>query len=180
MVKRTRAGCAAPQVCIKFSQGADIQVAKACIHCDSLASSSTESAQVLRKPRLTAGRDCFWFCLQALEEEEEEARPKTPKQDIVVSGGLVGFGVAQDLLKLDFSPEEVAPPEYRAVPYNAALPQRLRSGASGESVYQECSCLCAHQDLLKLGSSPEEVAPLEYRAVPYNTTLPQLLRSGAR
>ena len=71
------------------------------------------------------------WSLQVLEQEEEEAKPETPKKEIVVSGGLVGFGVAQDLLHLDFSPEEVAPPEYRAVAYNATVPQRLRSGGSG-------------------------------------------------
>ena len=64
------------------------------------------------------------------EEEEEEAAPPKKKEN-VVSGGLIGFGVAKDLLELDFSDPEVAPPEYRAVAYNQAPPVRLRSGLSG-------------------------------------------------
>ena len=63
-------------------------------------------------------------------EEDEEEAPSKKKN--VVSGGLVGFGVAKDLLELEFSDPEIAPPEYRAVAYNAAPPVRLRSGLSGE------------------------------------------------
>ena len=34
-------------------------------------------------------------------------------------GGLTGFGVAKDLMKLDFSNPEDAPEEFRAVTFNA-------------------------------------------------------------
>ena len=52
----------------------------------------------------------------------------------------MGFGVAKDLLELEFSDPEVAPPEYRAVAYNAAPPVRLRSGLSGETTPADKSC----------------------------------------
>lgn len=72
--------------------------------------------------------------LQAMEddEEEEEKQPKKAKPKYVVSGGLTGFGVAQDLLHVDFSPPEEAPEEFRAVPFNEKRVTTLRSGKSGD------------------------------------------------
>ena len=55
----------------------------------------------------------------------------------------MGFGVAKDLLELEFSDPEVAPPEYRAVAYNAAPPVRLRSGLSGETAPAGAAMLLA-------------------------------------
>ena len=49
----------------------------------------------------------------------------------MVSGGLTGFGVAQDLLNIDFSPPEDAPEEFRAVAFNEKRVTTLRSGKSG-------------------------------------------------
>ena len=71
--------------------------------------------------------------LQALEdeEEEEEKKAKKAKPKYVVSGGLTGFGVAQDLLNIDFSPPEEAPEEFRAVPFNEKRVTILKSGKSG-------------------------------------------------
>ncbi len=48
-----------------------------------------------------------------------------------MSGGLTGFGVAQDLLNIDFSPPEDAPEEFRAVAFNEKRVTTLRSGKSG-------------------------------------------------
>lgn len=41
------------------------------------------------------------------------------KQCSCGTGGLTGFNVAKDLLKLDFSSPEEAPEEFRAVVFNA-------------------------------------------------------------
>lgn len=41
-----------------------------------------------------------------------------------VAGGLTGFAVAKDLLKLDFSSPEEAPEEFRAVTFNAPPPKK--------------------------------------------------------
>ena len=49
----------------------------------------------------------------------------------MVSGGLTGFGVAQDLLNIDFSPPEDAPEEFRAMAFNEKRVTTLRSGKSG-------------------------------------------------
>lgn len=49
----------------------------------------------------------------------------------MVSGGLTGFGVAQDLLHIDFSTPEEAPEEFRAQPFNAKRITTLKSGLSG-------------------------------------------------
>ena len=66
------------------------------------------------------------------DEEEENDKPKKAKPKYVVSGGLTGFGVAQDLLHIDFSPPEEAPEEFRAVPFNEKRVTTLKSGKSGE------------------------------------------------
>ena len=65
------------------------------------------------------------------DDEEEEEKPK-PVPKYVVSGGLTGFGVANDLMFIDFSPPEEAPEEFRATPYNAKNITTLKSGVSGE------------------------------------------------
>ena len=71
--------------------------------------------------------------VQALEEDDEEdSKTKKAIPKYVVSGGLTGFGVAQDLLNIDFSPPEEAPEEFRAVPFNEKRVTTLRSGKSGE------------------------------------------------
>ncbi|KAL0033536.1 hypothetical protein WJX79_002484 [Trebouxia sp. C0005] len=60
------------------------------------------------------------FAGPSVEEEyaeEEEAQPNPDK--FIPSGGLTGFNVAKDLLKLDFSSPEEAPEEFRAVVFNA-------------------------------------------------------------
>ncbi|DBB00990.1 TPA: hypothetical protein ACH3X1_000896 [Trebouxia sp. C0004] len=49
--------------------------------------------------------------------EEEEAQPNPDR--FIPSGGLTGFNVAKDLLKLDFSSPEEAPEEFRAAVFNA-------------------------------------------------------------
>ena len=74
----------------------------------------------------------LWTLTQVLESEDEET-PKAPepRKQNVVSGGLVGFGVAEDLLNIDFSPPEEAPEEFRARPYNAAIPTEVKVGVSG-------------------------------------------------
>lgn len=66
--------------------------------------------------------------LQVLEEDEPGA-PPTP-QRLIVSGGLTGFSVAQDLLRLDFSPPEEAPREFRARPYDMQTVTSAKSGVS--------------------------------------------------
>ena len=65
-----------------------------------------------------------------MDEEEEEVKEK-PVPKYVVSGGLTGFGVANDLMFIDFSPPEEAPEEFRAMPYNAKKITTLKSGVSG-------------------------------------------------
>ncbi len=70
--------------------------------------------------------------LQALEPEEERARQPPTPQRYVASGGLASFNVAQDLLNIDFSPPEQAPPEFRAVPYDSQRITTLSSGVSGK------------------------------------------------
>ncbi len=67
---------------------------------------------------------------QELDEEEDE-KPKKAPPKYVVSGGLTGFGVAQDLLHLDFSTPEEAPKEFKAMPFNAKRLTTLKSGLSG-------------------------------------------------
>ena len=45
---------------------------------------------------------------------------RTDKTDTLsVAGGLTGFGVAEDLLCIDFSPPEEAPEEFRAMTFSA-------------------------------------------------------------
>ena len=71
--------------------------------------------------------------MQALEEDDEDdSKTKKAIPKYVVSGGLTGFGVAQDLLNIDFSPPDEAPEEFRAVPFNEKRVTTLRSGKSGE------------------------------------------------
>ena len=65
------------------------------------------------------------------DDEEEDDKPKKAKPKYVVSGGLTGFGVAQDLLHIDFSPPEEAPEEFRAMAFNEKRVTTLRSGKSG-------------------------------------------------
>ena len=67
------------------------------------------------------------------EKEEKKGQPKktAPKKAYVVSGGLLGFGVAQDLLNIDFSPPEEAPDEFRAMAFNEKKVTTLKSGKSG-------------------------------------------------
>jgi len=73
--------------------------------------------------------------MQALEEDldwkEKEEKPKRAAPKYVVSGGLTGFGVAQDLLNIDFSPPEEAPAEFRAMAFNEKRVTTLKSGKSG-------------------------------------------------
>ena len=97
-------------------------------------------------PGLYSDRSACWMevFLQALasEDEEEEKKEKkgqpkkAPKKAYVVSGGLTGFGVAQDLLNIDFSPPEEAPDEFRAMAFNEKKVTILKSGKSGELVPQ--------------------------------------------
>lgn len=63
-----------------------------------------------------------------MQEESDADTPKaaTPKS-IVVSGGLTGFGIAKDLLQIDFSTPEEAPEEYRAVAFYEE-PRSLKPG----------------------------------------------------
>lgn len=68
-----------------------------------------------------------------LESEDEETEKAKPVPKYVVSGGLTGFGVANDLMFIDFSPPEEAPEEFRAMPYNAKKLTTLKSGISGAS-----------------------------------------------
>ena len=70
------------------------------------------------------------FTLQALQEEEDPETPKVPTpKKIIVSGGLTGFGIAEDLLKIDFSTPEEAPEEYKAVAFFEE-PRHLRHGST--------------------------------------------------
>ncbi|BDA41180.1 hypothetical protein COCOBI_01-8350 [Coccomyxa sp. Obi] len=64
-------------------------------------------------------------------DDEEDEKPKKAPPKYVVSGGLTGFGVAQDLLHLDFSAPEEAPKEFKAMPFNAKRLTTLKSGLSG-------------------------------------------------
>ena len=69
-----------------------------------------------------------------LEESESDLgdTPKapTPKKKLIVSGGLTGFGIAQDLLQIDFSPPEEAPEEFKAVAFYEE-PKQIKPGLSG-------------------------------------------------
>lgn len=73
--------------------------------------------------------------MQALEEDldwkDKHEKPKRAAPKYVVSGGLTGFGVAQDLLNIDFSPPEEAPQEFRAMAFNEKRVTTLKSGKSG-------------------------------------------------
>jgi hypothetical protein len=69
--------------------------------------------------------------LDSDDDEEEEQKPKKQPPKYVASGGLTGFGVAQDLLHIDFSPPEEAPEEFKAQPFNAKRITTLKSGLSG-------------------------------------------------
>lgn len=68
--------------------------------------------------------------LEDTDSEYDSPKAATPKKKILVSGGLTGFGVAQDLLQLDFSAPEEAPEEFRAVPFFEE-PRQVRPGLSG-------------------------------------------------
>ena len=82
-----------------------------------------------------------------LEESESEhgETPKapTPKKRLVVSGGLTGFGIAQDLLQIDFSPPEEAPEEFKAVAFYEE-PKQIKPGLSGRCHCQQIGC-CSHK-----------------------------------
>ena len=69
-----------------------------------------------------------------MEESESEhgdtPKAPTPKKRLVVSGGLTGFGIAQDLLQIDFSPPEEAPEEFKAVAFYEE-PKQIKPGLSG-------------------------------------------------
>lgn len=69
--------------------------------------------------------------MQELDDEDEDKPAKKPPPKYVVSGGLTGFGVAQDLLHIDFSPPEEAPKEFKAMPFNSKRLTTLKSGLSG-------------------------------------------------
>ena len=71
-----------------------------------------------------------------MDEDEEEVKEK-PVPKYVVSGGLTGFGVANDLMFIDFSPPEEAPEEFRATPYNAKKITTLKSGVSGTGIVDQ-------------------------------------------
>ncbi len=81
---------------------------------------------------------------QELDEEEEKPKKQLPKY--VVSGGLTGFGVAQDLLHLDFSAPEEAPKEFKAMAFNAKRITTLKSGLSGVCTLTPTLC-CTRQAL---------------------------------
>lgn len=72
--------------------------------------------------------------LQVLEESESDygdtPKAPSPKKKLVVSGGLTGFGIAQDLLQIDFSPPEEAPEEFKAVAFYEE-PKQIKPGLSG-------------------------------------------------
>ena len=70
--------------------------------------------------------------LDASESDSDFDTPKapTPKKKLLVSGGLTGFGVAQDLLQIDFSPIEEAPEEFKAVAFYEE-PREIKPGLSG-------------------------------------------------
>ena len=84
-----------------------------------------------------------------LEESESEhgdtPKAPTPKKRLVVSGGLTGFGIAQDLLQIDFSPPEEAPEEFKAVAFYEEHKQ-IKPGLSGE-------CLCKEVGYRPCGKS---------------------------
>lgn len=52
------------------------------------------------------------------DSDEDEATPKPAEDKIVASGGLTGFAVASDLLKMDFSPPAEVPEMFRAPAFN--------------------------------------------------------------
>lgn len=75
--------------------------------------------------------------MQVLEETDSEydtPKAPTPKKKLVVSGGLTGFGIAQDLLQIDFSPPDEAPEEFRAVAFFDE-PKEVKPGLSGHHYF---------------------------------------------
>ncbi|KAK9916875.1 hypothetical protein WJX75_008213 [Coccomyxa subellipsoidea] len=68
---------------------------------------------------------------QELDDEDDDKPAEKAPPKYVVSGGLTGFGVAQDLLHIDFSPPEEAPKEFKAMPFNSKRLTTLKSGLSG-------------------------------------------------
>lgn len=75
-----------------------------------------------------------------MEESESEhgdtPKAPSPKKKLIVSGGLTGFGIAQDLLQIDFSPPEEAPEEFKAVAFYEE-PKRLKNSLSGMLLIDE-------------------------------------------
>lgn len=72
--------------------------------------------------------------LQVLQEDDDPDTPKAPTpKKIIVSGGLTGFGIAEDLLRIDFSTPEEAPEEYKAVAFFEE-PDQIGHGISGEDM----------------------------------------------
>ena len=105
-------------------------------------------------------------CILLLQvaEVNEPNQPVTP-QRMVASGALNGLGLAEDLLRWEFTPTELAPAEYRAVPYDA----QHRSSGPGTNLFPPndlCflfgyACAVAHLALSVLGicNSAFEQAP---------------------
>lgn len=71
--------------------------------------------------------------MQELDDEDDDKPAEKAPPKYVVSGGLTGFGVAQDLLHIDFSPPEEAPKEFKAMPFNSKRLTTLKSGLSGRA-----------------------------------------------
>ncbi|KAL3162306.1 hypothetical protein ABBQ32_009993 [Trebouxia sp. C0010 RCD-2024] len=59
------------------------------------------------------------FDLDEEDEYAEEVEVKPDPDKFVPSGGLTGFTVAKDLMKIDFSPPQEAPEEFRALTFSA-------------------------------------------------------------
>ena len=92
-------------------------------------------------------------------EEASPSKPMTP-QRLVVSGGLTGFGVAQDLLLLDFSAPDQAPQEFRTTQYDATQISTPRPGVSGArpipicTLHRQTPCACTCMQPLEVSCAP--------------------------
>lgn len=72
--------------------------------------------------------------MQVTEDEPPTPGVKPPeRKQNIVSGGLTGFNVAEDLLNMDFKDPEEVPEEFKAMAYNASSTKEIRKGVSGES-----------------------------------------------
>ncbi|KAK9805406.1 hypothetical protein WJX73_001936 [Symbiochloris irregularis] len=66
---------------------------------------------------------------EVLEEEPPTPGVKPPeKKQNIVSGGLTGFAVAEDLLNMDFKDPEEVPEEFKAMAYNATTTKEIKKG----------------------------------------------------